>query len=318
TETKAAFRSPQEICSQRILHFREEYYRKECDNLFAIIAYLYNFHVVQSLLIFGILKKLIRTFTKKDIELILLMLKNVSFLRKDDALSLKKLISEAQTKANEVVKKSQDQTRIRFMLKTILALKNNDMCKIPGYDPEPVEKLRKFQRTMIRNSGSGKETQLQVFWESLLNAEQMGRGWNVGSSWSSASMIDSSNNSQLKQLKGTVSSKILELARRQRMNTDIRRNIFCTLMISENVLDAFEKLLKLGLKDQQEREIVHVLIDCCLQEKAYNLYVYLVSKFCGKGRKFQITFQFSIWDKFRDLENLSATHFLQLVHLVAV
>jgi hypothetical protein len=41
-----------------------------------------------------------------------------------------------------------------------------------------------------------------------------------------------------------VSSKMLELARKQRMNTDIRRNIFCTIMMSEDFLDAFEKLLK--------------------------------------------------------------------------
>lgn len=30
-----------------------------------------------------------------------------------------------------------------------------------------------------------------------------------------------------------------------------------------------------------------------------------------------MTFQFSIWDKFRDLENLPATNFANLVHLVA-
>lgn len=36
------------------------------------------------------------------------------------------------------------------MLETMLALKNNDMRKIPGYDPEPVEKLRKLQRALVR------------------------------------------------------------------------------------------------------------------------------------------------------------------------
>lgn len=36
------------------------------------------------------------------------------------------------------------------MLETMLALRNNDMRKIPGYDPEPVEKLRKLQRTLVR------------------------------------------------------------------------------------------------------------------------------------------------------------------------
>ena len=41
-----------------------------------------------------------------------------------------------------------------------------------------------------------------------------------------------------------VSAKMLEFARKQRMNTDVRRNIFCTVMSSEDFLDAFEKLLK--------------------------------------------------------------------------
>lgn len=40
------------------------------------------------------------------------------------------------------------------------------------------------------------------------------------------------------------STKILELAHKQRMNTDIRKNIFCVLMSSEDYLDAFEKLLR--------------------------------------------------------------------------
>nr|AAI55703.1 LOC100135096 protein [Xenopus tropicalis] len=116
---------------------------KECDNLLTFIGHLYNFHVMECCLLFDILKKLLSTFTERDIELVLLMLKNVGFsLRKDDALALKELISEAQTKANEAGKKFQDQTRVRFMLETMLALKNNDMRKIPGYDPEPVEKLR--------------------------------------------------------------------------------------------------------------------------------------------------------------------------------
>ncbi|XP_059963744.1 nucleolar MIF4G domain-containing protein 1 [Mesoplodon densirostris] len=293
---------------------------KECDNLFAIIAHLYNFRVVQSLLIFDILRKLTGTFTEKDIELILLMLRNVGFsLRKDDALSLKELITEAQAKASRAGGEFRDQTRVRFMLETLLALKNNDMRKIPGYDPEPLERLRKLQRALLRGAGSGTETQLRVSWDSVLNAERTGRWWIVGSAWSGAPMIDSSQQkTPRKQLTGTVSSKILELARKQRMNTDIRRNIFCTVMTSEDFLDAFEKLLKLGLKDQQEREIVHVLIDCCLQERTYNpFYAFLAGKFCDYARSFQMTFQFSIWDKFRDLETLPATNFSNLVHLVA-
>ncbi|KAK6492218.1 nucleolar MIF4G domain-containing protein 1-like isoform X1 [Huso huso] len=306
---------------EKVVRKFEEHYQvgsegKECDNLIAIIAHLYNFHVVHSLLIFDILKKLAKAFMEKDIELILFLLKNVGFLlRKDDAVSLKELISEAQSKANAMGTKLQDQTRMRFMLETMLALKNNDMRKIPGYDPEPVDRLRKLQRTLIHSSASGSDVCLRVSLENLLAADQVGRWWIVGSSWSGAPMIGSST--QQKQSTGQVSSKILELARKQRMNTDIRRNVFCVLMTSEDFLDAFEKLIRLGLKDQQERDIVHVLMDCCLQEKGFNpFYAVLGERFCEYDRRFQMTFQFSMWDKFRDLANLSSTSFSNLVHLL--
>ncbi|XP_063159453.1 nucleolar MIF4G domain-containing protein 1 [Candoia aspera] len=298
--------------------YKSESEGKECENLLTLIANLYNFYVVHSLLIFDILKKLVSPFSGKDIELILLLLKNVGFsLRKDDALALKELITEAQKKANAVGKQFQDQSRVCFMLEIMLALRNNDMRKIPGYDPEPVEKLRKLLRTLTHNS-SGKESQLRVSLESLLTADQVGRWWIVGSSWSGAPMIESTSN-KIEQILpvGKVSSKILKLARKQRMNTDIRRNIFCILMTSEDFLDAFENLLKLRLKDQQEREIVHILIDCCLQEKIYNpFYAYLSAKFCEYERRFQMTFQFSMWDKIRDLGNLSAAAFSNLVNLL--
>ncbi|XP_043921516.1 nucleolar MIF4G domain-containing protein 1 [Protopterus annectens] len=292
---------------------------KVCNNLIALLAHLYNFHVVHSVLIFEILKILLDSFTEKDIEIILFLLKNVGFsLRKDDALALKELISEAQKKAG-MNKELVDQSRVRFMLETMLALKNNDMRKIPGYDPEPVERLRKLQRSMLHNNGGGKEAQLHVTFENILNADQTGRWWIVGSSWSGTPMISNADSiSQLKLPGGKVSSKILELARKQRMNTDIRRTIFCVMMTSEDFLEAFENLLRLGLKDHQEREIVHVLIDCCLQEKTFNaFYAILGDKFCNYDRRFQMTFQFSMWDKFRELENLSDTAFSNLGDLLA-
>lgn len=86
---------------------------KESDNLLAIIGHLYNFHVVHSLLIFDILKLLVKGFAEKDVELVLFVLRNVGFaLRKDDALALKELISEGQRKAGEMGPKFQDQTRV--------------------------------------------------------------------------------------------------------------------------------------------------------------------------------------------------------------
>ncbi|KAL6491190.1 hypothetical protein MHYP_G00015350 [Metynnis hypsauchen] len=293
---------------------------KESENLALMVAHLYNFHVVHALLLFDLLKRLVSSFTARDVELVLLLLKNVGFsLRKDDPLALKDLITEAQRKASTKGQPLSDQTRVRFMLETMMALKNNDMRKIPGYDPEPVERLRKLQRTLVHHRASGTDLKLRVSLENLLEAERVGRWWIVGSSWSGAPMIgDQGNQPTPKPAKGEqFSAKVLELARKQRMNTDIRRNIFCVIMTSEDYLDAFEKLLRLGLKGQQERDIVHVLLDCCLQEKSFNgFYAVLAEKFCAHDRRFQMTFQFCLWDKFKELASLSSSSFSNLVQMV--
>lgn len=97
---------------------------KEVDNLVAMVAHLYNFQVVHSLLIFDILKKLVEAFSEKDIELALFLLKTVGFaLRKDDPLALKELISEAQRKASDTGAKFKDQTRVRIVTASLLEMR---------------------------------------------------------------------------------------------------------------------------------------------------------------------------------------------------
>eukprot|EP01052_Picozoa_sp_SAG31_P026960 SAG31_NODE_2483_length_5627_cov_3.161390_5_plen_110_part_00 len=49
---------------------------------------------------------------------------------------------------------------------------------------------------------------------------------------------------------------LLHLARKQRMNTDVRKAVFCALMGAEDYSDAFEKLMSLRLKPPRDREMV--------------------------------------------------------------
>jgi len=37
------------------------------------------------------------------------------------------------------------------------------------------------------------------------------------------------------------------------------------MMTSEDYVDAFEKLLRQNLREVQTREVIHVLVDCCVQ-----------------------------------------------------
>ena len=68
----------------------------------------------------------------------------------------------------------------------------------------------------------------------------LGRWWIVGSAWSEREEKDSS---ELDVLERTENTCIIEFARQQRMNTDIRRNIFCIVMTSEVIYEQFFSFL---------------------------------------------------------------------------
>lgn len=62
-----------------------------------------------------------------------------------------------------------------------------------------------FLLLQVHSSGSGKDTQLRVSLESLLSADQVGRWWIVGSSWTGAPMIsDTKSQAQQKLHVGKV------------------------------------------------------------------------------------------------------------------
>lgn len=54
-------------------------------------------------------------------------------------------------------------------------------------------------------------------------------------------------------------------------------------------MDAFNKLVRLGLKGLQQEEIVSVLIHCLLVYKVYNpFFAYVAQQLCQSNRKYQV------------------------------
>lgn len=291
---------------------------KECNCAISLFSHLYNFKVIHCVLIYDIIRRLISTFTEKDIELLVLLLKNTGMeIRRDDATALKDITVQIQIKA-AATSTLTDSSRSKYMLETIAAIKSNNPRKIPQYDPSLLDHMRKHLRGLMRTPGKEDEGQLKITFQDLLEANEKGRWWIVGSAWSGREAR--ANNAAPSE--GSSETWVLDLARNQRMNTDVRKNIFCVLMTSEDYIDAFEKLLKLHLNDVQDREIVHVLVDCCLQEKTFNpYYAFLGQKLCEFKRSHKVTFQFSMWDQIKALEALSPsgqTNLWKLIsHLVA-
>ncbi|KAJ9511491.1 hypothetical protein QJQ45_029845, partial [Haematococcus lacustris] len=112
--------------------------------------------------------------------------------------------------------------------------------------------------------------------------------------------------------------RLLALAAAQRMNTDVRRAVFLAVMGSEDCGEAFEKLVRLPIKGDQEREVVRVVVDCALQEAAYNpYYAILLAKLAAHSKAHRLTLQFRLWDGFKALPEAEPRALGHLARLTA-
>ncbi|CAG9862667.1 unnamed protein product [Phyllotreta striolata] len=217
-------------------------------------------------------------------------------------LIMESLVSEVIAPERLLIEHSDEEKDKYTKLYVLLAIKNNNVKKIPNYDVSYSEHMKKIIKGLIRKGNY--VTMLNIRLEDLLKADERGKS------------TESAKSKKISKTEG-FSAKLLELARQQRMNTDIRRNIFCIIMSAEDYLDAFEKLLKLGLKNTQEREIINILLHCCLQEKNYNPYYgYVAQKFCDFDRKYQLTIKYSIWDKLKVIGDHSGSQLSNLAKLL--
>ena len=278
---------------------------KEIDNVIFIICHLYTFKLFKYTLIYEMLDMLCTKVTEKRIECMLLVLKSIGFvLRKDDPTTLKEFIIKVQKKANTLSSDATTSSRVMFMLDILLAIKNNNMTKIPQYDQSIVEHFRKLLKQFVR---AGKYvTTLNISIEDILKADECGKWWLVGSAWAGTDKNDGKNengNAGEDDVADEQRSKIYALAKKQRMNTDDKKNIFFVLMTAEDYVDAFEKIVS-TVKD--ERSIVAVILHCCLSEKEFNpYYSVLTQKFCEHNRKYLLAIQYTLWDKIKEIESLA-------------
>lgn len=108
------------------------------------------------------------------------------------------------------------------------------------------------------------------------------------------------------------------------MSSDVRDFALCLLalliaFLTQDYMDACERLTQLGLTEVQQREIVRVILHCCgnarpfpivnflhahlfVQEKAYNpYYTFIFQHLCRSSHSYKVTLQFCLWDFLRDL-----------------
>ncbi|KAG5438310.1 hypothetical protein PCANB_002798 [Pneumocystis canis] len=222
-----------------------------------------------------------------------------SQLRYDDPSSLKDIVIIMHQKISET-NCNLGSTRTKFMIESIDNLKNNKIKDI-SYNistREAVFRMKKLLGTLSNHNPNRNSGSLRISLNDLESMDESGKWLHLRvlpKKEENKKISEFINNPYEKK-----KTEFLALAQSQRMNTDIRKSIFITIMTAEDFVDAFEKLLKLGLKKVQKLEIPKVLLHCCGNERNYNpYYTYIALRLCVRIHFLRTAFKFCLWDLFR-------------------
>ncbi|KAI9707148.1 MAG: suppressor of glycerol defect [Candelina mexicana] len=284
---------------------------KETSNLMSLLAELYNFQVVGSTLMFDYIRAFLADISEVNTELLLKIIRiSGTQLRQDDPSALKDIVMMLQP-AIATIGEANLSIRTKFMIETINSLKNNRMktgATASAVTSEHTIRMKKIIGSLNNRTVRASEP-LRVGLKDIKDTEQKGKWWLIGASWKSGHAEDGMGNDHdaLSTGKQEIEAQhidhgagdLLRLAREQRMNTDIRRAIFITIMSASDYRDAHLRLLKLKLKRSQELEVPRVLMHCAGAEQLYNPYYTLIARRLCSEHRMKMAFQFSLWDLFR-------------------
>ena len=251
---------------------------KQANNLLLFIAYLCVFGTVHHDMVFGLLELLAQRLSEWDVEVLLLALQHSAFhLRGEDPERLKRLLSTIE----ENSKGSGDKApvRVEVMLELIQDVRNKRLRQTQQQLLDRGTTVRKWlNRLAARYDQSGVDRRFRATLPEICNIERTGRWWLVGASWigkraagaevdGAGGELDDSSAAPAAardsdgegdedgaamagdtMLEPNCDAALLELAKKQRMNTIVKRNVFVALMGAEDPEAAMDRVLKLGLR----------------------------------------------------------------------
>ncbi|CCF56077.1 hypothetical protein KAFR_0A06420 [Kazachstania africana CBS 2517] len=288
---------------------------KRCSNIITFLGYTYNFGFISCKLLYDLIREFVASANELTVEL-LLRIVSVSgqLIRGDDPSALKEILSDLLANVKSIKAPS---SRLQFLLNTMTDLKNNRLK--PSLLATDYHPLKKVLMGIFKSSALTEP--LQVSLDDIRNVDTKGKWWLVGSSWKGNMETAFEENSQTRTKEKRVAESYInidddlfddipdwtQLATEQRMNTDVRRAIFVSIMSAQDYMDAFTKLEKLNLKNKQLLEIPRILLHCLLAdggENGYNPYYGLVaSKASEHHSQLSKSFQFLFWDVVKKFED---------------
>uniref|UniRef100_A0AC35TGZ4 MI domain-containing protein n=1 Tax=Rhabditophanes sp. KR3021 TaxID=114890 RepID=A0AC35TGZ4_9BILA len=291
---------------------------KKLQNLGCFVANLYNFKLLKTSFVLNLIELISPKLDMDKLELLKAIYRTIgNSLKKRDAVVFEEHLAKIKQNLPLLAELGEDNFKYKFLVEEFSELKVVNLNKLTAsFDETQMLHMIKVIQGLVKKS-TNKEGELGMTVSDLLNASTHGRWWTVGSAWK-PSEDSGLNIASTSKKDSTFDPSLLALAKKAKMNMEHRKNIFCTIMGAIDELDVFQKLMKLGLKEVHERDIIHVAVVCCGLERTYNpFYSNLIAQFCSFNNRFKLTTQYALWDRIKALQTLKKNKLTNFSYLVA-
>ncbi|CDW86880.1 nucleolar mif4g domain-containing protein 1 [Stylonychia lemnae] len=305
-------------------------------NILNCFLHFFLFSSLSSSLLIDVIKILMKSFEEIDIEVLIFLLHNIGLqLRKADPEAIRDIIQMAESKKNSYAVEikmvpendpvyanmKKKERKIGFLNMELQDIKNNK-----GTTTLQVKSIDHLQTWLKKNSKIQSELTFQAV---DLKAEVIDQFIDDDSSLSQKWWLPESDKAKAsdkyqkpRDFKGESkqASDIIELAKTQHMNTDIKKAVFQAIVGAEDYIQAFENCTRLNLKKQQEREIIKVLLHCCVNEKGVfnKFYALLAQRLCKfQPQSYRYSLKYSLWDYLKTLSKFDIRQIANLAKLFA-
>lgn len=294
--------------------------------IFQIILF-YLFQNITSTLIYDLIKYFIDTFNENFSEYLLLLLSYTGIeIRKDNPENLKDIITEINKTYNTMKLQSNEGnkeniTKIEYIIEMIEDIRVNKYLKF-----NLSEKFTFFKNFITSNINTDikkgdkveltleqiKKIDCDMVCESNFNLDNDDKKNKESNQLLS---LENLENYMPDDLVDESTNKILEeKMKKLNITTKLKKMIFTSIVMSSDINDAFERLMRLNLKKEQSREIIKIIVQICSEEKKYNpFYRILLEKLIEVNKDHKYTYHYCIWDYMKIFQNYKQSE-LKKIH----
>eukprot|EP00762_Andalucia_godoyi_P001643 ANDGO_07063.mRNA.1 Suppressor of glycerol defect protein 1 len=270
-------------------------HRESLLNIASTVAAMYHLNVIRRSAIYDLLRRLLSACDELAVELVHRIAQYCGAkLKREDPTVFSQVLSEMQHV------KASNAKRVQFILEAFeKAASQDSVFDIDEYVSVWKACMDYFEEHQI--------PELEV----MADVPSV-RGKPLASSKVSSSALPTDDRTAL----------ILEAANKDRtvQATDARKELFFTIQMADDVVDAADKLLKFCKKSKNgDRDVMRVVLHCMQKESKYNPFyshlVRLLLRGDDKHRAFSFSLQYAIWDVFSGFQSSSSSRHHAVVNV---